>query len=80
MSDGWELYRDLHAVCKDMGVGSSVAANLACALELLCVTSLADMGNVSSGQLMRFRGVGRKSAQVAVALGARDELRVEVDE
>ena len=79
MSNRWELYRDLHAVCKDMGVGPSVAGNLACALDLLGVTSLADMGDVSSGQLMRFHGVGRKCAQVAVALGARDELGIEVD-
>jgi hypothetical protein len=50
---------------------------LACALDLLGVTSLADMGDVSSGQLMRFHGVGRKCAQVAVALGARDELGVD---
>ena len=79
MSYRWELYHDLHAVCKDMGVGPSVAMTLACALDLLGVTSLADMGNVSSGKLMRFHGVGRKCAQVAVALGARDELGVEVD-
>lgn len=80
MSNGWELYRDLHAICRDMGVGPSIAMTLACALDLLGVTSLADIGNVSSGQLMRFHGVGRKCAQVAVALGARDELGVEVDE
>lgn len=80
MSNGWELYRDLHAVCRDMGVGPSIAMTLACALDMLGVTSLADIGNVSSGQLMRFHGVGRKCAQVAVALGARDELGVEVDE
>lgn len=72
MSDRWELYRDLHAVCKDMGVGPSVAMTLACALDLLGVTSLADMGDVSSGQLVRFHGVGRKCIQVAVALGARE--------
>jgi len=78
MNNGWELYRDLHAVCRDMGVGPSIAMTLACALDLLGVTCLADIGNVSSGQLMRFHGVGRKCAQVAVALGARDELGVEV--
>lgn len=72
MSYGWELYRDLHAVCKDMGVGPSVAMTLACALDLLGVTSLADMGDVSSGQLVRLHGVGRKCIQVAVALGARE--------
>ena len=72
MSNRWELYRDLHAVCKDMGVGPSVAMTLACALDLLGVTSLADMGDVSSGQLVRFHGVGRKCIQVAVALGARE--------
>ena len=72
----WELYRDLHAVCKDMGVGPSVAGTLACALDLLGVTSLADMGNVSSGQLLRFYGVGRKCAQVAVALGAKKTMEV----
>ena len=73
----WELYHDLHAVCKDMGVGPSIAMTLACALDLLGVTSLADMGNVSSGQLMRFHGVGRKCAQVAVALGARETMEVD---
>lgn len=72
MSYRWELYRDLHAVCKDMGVGPSVAMTLTCALDLLGVTSLADMGDVSSGQLLRFHGVGRKCIQVAVALGARE--------
>jgi len=72
MSYRWELYRDMHAVCKDMGVGPSVAMTLACALDLLGVTSLADMGDVSSGQLVRFHGVGRKCIQVAVALGARE--------
>lgn len=77
MSDRWELYRDLHAVCKDMGVGPSVAMTLACALDLLGVTSLAEMGDVSSGQLMRFHGVGRKCAQVAVALGAREAMEVD---
>ena len=79
MSDRWELYRDLHAVCRDMDVGPSIAMTLACALDLLGVTSLGDIGNVSSGQLMRFHGVGRKCAKVAVALGARDELGVEVE-
>ena len=77
MSYRWELYRDLHAVCKDMGVGPSVAGTLACALDLLGVTSLAEMGDVSSGQLMRFHGVGRKCAQVAVALGARETMEVD---
>lgn len=73
----WELYHDLHAVCKDMGVGPSIAMTLACALDLLGVTSLADMGDVSSGQLMCFHGVGRKCAQVAVALGAKETMEVD---
>ena len=70
--EGWPLYRDIHALCKELGVHTSVALNLAAVLETMGCKHMSDVYGVPLESLAKRRGIGPKALMVARQLGARE--------
>ena len=68
--DCWPLYRDLRALCIDLGYHASVAGNLAPVLEVMGCETLADVYGMDVAEIAQHRGIGRLGISLARAVGA----------
>ena len=67
----WPLYCEIHALCKELGVHTNVAAHLAAVLETLGCEHVSDVYGVPLESLEKRRGIGPKALMVARQLGAK---------
>ena len=68
----WPLYSEIHAICKDMGVHTSVASHLAGALMVLGCDHVSDVYGIPLERLSHHRGIGPTALMVARSFGARE--------
>ena len=67
----WPLYSEIHTICKDLGVHTSVAANLAGVLTVLGCEHVSDIYGMPLERIAPHRGIGPKALMVAESLGAK---------
>lgn len=67
----WPLYSEIHSVCKDMGVHTSVAANLAAVLTVLGCEHVSDVYGMSLERIAEHRYIGPRALMVARSFGAK---------
>lgn len=68
----WPLYCEIHGLCKDLGVHTSVAVHLAAVLETLSCEDLSDVYGLPLESIAKRRGIGPRALMVARQLGARE--------
>ena len=68
----WPLYCEIHALCKEMGVHTSVASHLAAVLETLGCERVGDVYGVPIESIAKRRGIGPRALMVARQLGATE--------
>ena len=68
----WPLYCEIHALCKELGVHTNVAAHLAAVLETLGCEHVSDVYGVPLESIAKRHGIGPRALMVARQLGARE--------
>ena len=66
------LYPDLHAVCKEMGIHASCAAQLYYALADMGCRHLSEVHGMDLDEIRARKRIGPQAARLARALGARE--------
>lgn len=71
----WPLYAELHALCKDLGVHTSVAQNLASVLTVLGCEHVSDVYGMPLERIAERRGIGPRALMIARSIGAKDAVK-----
>lgn len=68
--EAWPLYSEIHALCKELGVHTSIASHLAAVLETLGCEHVSDVYGVPLESIAKRRGIGPRALMIARQLGA----------